>query len=308
MRPKINAVYFHADFDGVVAAAILVRLSNVHPELHAVNYHMKSEWASMCLKKPAAVVDFLFHPDADIWFDHHSDPFLKSEWKTNFLKRQHEWMSWDVNGLSCPVVISEHVKMAKSIRAHFIDYNRWSAKIDSAAYSSPSEATDLENPYILLSKIISYKENISYLSKIVMMISKYGIEKIFDDPKISKLAQDIRKIDLEVRKELEHITSYDGMVVVFDQSQFDWPYQRYYPYLIHPNASFVIGIYKSEVSYTISVGSNPWKSQPEIDLAKLCSSLGGGGHKTVAGVVVPTSARAKETAKQIKKEILAFYS
>ena len=64
-------IYFHCPcFDGIVSAALasdfLESRQGWHEvSLRGVNYHLKNESLAISLEKPAAVVDFLYHPDAD---------------------------------------------------------------------------------------------------------------------------------------------------------------------------------------------------------------------------------------------------
>ena len=76
------SVYFHKDFDGVCSAALFSEIlesfsfcSRGEIALIGVDYDIKSEWRSRSLSSPNAVLDFLFHPEANWWFDHHASTF-----------------------------------------------------------------------------------------------------------------------------------------------------------------------------------------------------------------------------------------
>src|SRR5262249_53891823 len=118
--PDLKSLYYHRDFDGVVSAAMLLSLLETTPSLHPVDYHLKSYWASMRLDSPAAIVDFLFHPDATVWIDHHVQPFVLSEWAD--LALHHKFYIWDVNALSCPPVIEKAFHFSRKLRNHFASY------------------------------------------------------------------------------------------------------------------------------------------------------------------------------------------
>ena len=78
-----GTLYFHsACFDGLVSAVLAwVFLETKDWRFQGfipVNYDVRTMWLSDPLKTPAAIVDFLYHPDADFWADHHPTTFLTS--------------------------------------------------------------------------------------------------------------------------------------------------------------------------------------------------------------------------------------
>jgi len=151
-RLDIDEVYFHRDFDGVVAAAVLLRQAAGEPRLIPVDYDLKDQWSSMPVHSRSAVVDFLFHPQSGYWYDHHRDPFLDPAWKKNF--RPSPRLAWEPTAPSCPPVILAALPCPKPVRRHFAQYVRWSSIIDSARYVSPQQATDLSIPYLRLSRAL----------------------------------------------------------------------------------------------------------------------------------------------------------
>lgn len=71
-------IYFHKDFDGFVATALFLKINEESHLLGAdsvvlkpVNYELKKTWLKTMLERPNVVIDFLYHPKADWWFDHH---------------------------------------------------------------------------------------------------------------------------------------------------------------------------------------------------------------------------------------------
>src|SRR5687767_2266784 len=84
MRAPV-ALYFHsACVDGLVSAALCTWLRLHEDPAHAfeawepVDYLSKDVWRQRDLGPHAAVVDFLFHPGATWWFDHHGSTFGNS--------------------------------------------------------------------------------------------------------------------------------------------------------------------------------------------------------------------------------------
>lgn len=299
--PQLADLYYHRDFDGVVSAALLLALSRKKLVLHPVNYDISSQWSSMKLGAATGVVDFLFHPDALLWIDHHADPFLSSEWKTRVEGNKN--YIWDTNAPSCPQLIQQHFDISEVIHRHFADYVSWSSIIDSALFSSAKQATDLTNPFILLSKVLSLPVPGDFPNLVVEQVLENPVDAVLAHPRIETEADKVTAFECVVRQEAPALIHFDGLVARFDQSTKTWPYQRYFPYTVYPEAVFVIGIYKTDVALIVSVGANPWKPSPGVDLALLCRKLGGGGRKDVAGVPVGTYTDAMDVANQLTKAI-----
>ncbi|MCI0490797.1 MAG: hypothetical protein L0229_29745 [Blastocatellia bacterium] len=299
--PDLGSLYYHRDFDGAVSAAMLASLLSTTPQLYPVDYQLKARWASMDLEKPAAVVDFLFHPDATLWIDHHVNPFVLPEWKEIAFRRRFHL--WDTDAPSCPPLINRVFHFPENLSEHFAPYIHWSSIIDSARYESPQAATDLNNPFLLLSKILALPDTEAVINRVVREITHRPIDAVLAHPEIQPLAEKVMNIEYRMKKEVSKLIRYDGLVVFLDQSFKSWPYQRYYPYLIHPDASYVVGIYRSDHSFTVSVGANPWRPEPEIHLGLLCNQLGGGGRKNVAGVPATNVEMAHIIANRIIEKL-----
>src|SRR5690348_4888820 len=90
---KTATLYFHSHcFDGLVSATLAWVLLESEgwdfQEFIPVNYDIRATWLSGSLKKPAAVVDFLYHPEAAFWADHHVTTFLNEPVQADFAKRR----------------------------------------------------------------------------------------------------------------------------------------------------------------------------------------------------------------------------
>lgn len=301
--PQLEHVYYHRDFDGVVSAAMVASLSNPNATLHPVNYDLKSRWLSIKLEQPAGIVDFLFHPDATLWVDHHVNPYITPEWKN--IAKQSEYYIWDSNAPACPPLVEKFFNLPHMLHEHFKAYIHWSEIIDSASYESPQAATDLRNPYLLLAKVISLPCEDYFINKIVRCIMKSPIYEVISEPDIFHLAKLVRDEEWTVQEKLSKLIKYDGLIAFLDQSQEDWPYQRYYPYVLYPDAKYVVGIYKTSPSFVVSVGANPWKTDSKIDLGELASSLGGGGHRNVAGIPAESPQVARDIAMEVIEQLHA---
>ena len=293
---NLKAIYYHSDFDGIVSASMLYRFVGKVSNLYPVDYHLQKDWANKHLLRPSAIVDFLYHPDATFWFDHHSNPFVKASWRNSFFETSKQ--IWRPRAPSCPPVILEALPFTEVDKAHFAEYIHWSSVIDSALYMSVEEATDSHNPFIKLSRVIPIIKDAAK-SEMVKLIAHNRVSAVLQHPFIVAGLKLIEHIDDTISENLTDLMQFDGIVVKLDQSSYDWPYQRYQAYKFYPKARFVVGIYKARQLFTVSVGPNPWQMPPDIDIGTICRRWGGGGHKTVGGMMFANVKAAKEAADEV---------
>ena len=141
-------VYYHNDFDGMAASAIFAKFlylkSNISFEeivFYSVDYNLKASWATHKLQNPCAVIDFLFHPKSDWWFDHHSTSFQNETLKLLYGKSDKKKKLWDTKFQSCPSLLISHFRkyyqeLSLLIREDYKELIEWSDIIDSGCYES----------------------------------------------------------------------------------------------------------------------------------------------------------------------------
>src|SRR5258707_5892719 len=141
------SLYFHSPcFDGIASSVLTLDFLETSQnwtfeELLAVNYDSRIGWLSSSRRKPFAVVDFLYHPDADFWADHHQTTFLKPSLKQHFEEQNNSYLIYNSKSGSC-------AKLLWRVLAQRFDYQnrcfaelvKWADKIDSARYVSVEEA------------------------------------------------------------------------------------------------------------------------------------------------------------------------
>jgi len=92
----------------------------------------------------------------------------------------------------------------------------------------------------------------------------------------------------------------DG-VIFFDVSDLDLEgYNKFIPYLLHPECVYSISVSASAVRAKVSLGTNPWnQATADQNLASLAEKFGGGGHQRVAAISFDPKdlPRAREVAR-----------
>ena len=98
----------------------------------------------------------------------------------------------------------------------------------------------------------------------------------------------------------ERSEARDG-VIFFDVSDLDLEgYNKFIPYLLHPECVYSVSVSSSATRAKVSLGTNPWnQATADQNLASLAEKFGGGGHPRVSAISFDPKevARAREVAK-----------
>jgi hypothetical protein len=143
----VGCVHFHSPcFDGIVSAVIVTDFLEaqrgwVEPVFRAVDYDLRATWLATPLPESSAVVDFLYHPDARFWADHHQTAFLDDRVRQHYEERKDPDLIYDARANSCADLLSDRLAQTfghrNPARADLVE---WADKIDSARYRSVDEA------------------------------------------------------------------------------------------------------------------------------------------------------------------------
>src|ERR1039458_3584660 len=160
-----STLYFHYPcFDGLVSAVLASEFLENHEHWHIgefqpVDYTLRHSWLSNDLKKPCAIVDFLYHPQAEFWADHHQTSILTSTAKEDFQRRKSKFcLLFDARARSCASLLFQRLRRFLTHKPHMEEMAAWAEKIDSAAYSSVEEAILGDAPALRIARTLSAEE------------------------------------------------------------------------------------------------------------------------------------------------------
>jgi hypothetical protein len=98
----------------------------------------------------------------------------------------------------------------------------------------------------------------------------------------------------------------DG-VIFFDLSDLDLEgYNKFIPYMLHPDARYSVSVIVSATRSKVSIGSNPWNpDSTKHNLATLAEQYGGGGHPRVSAISFEPEdiERARYVAREIAEKL-----
>jgi nanoRNase/pAp phosphatase (c-di-AMP/oligoRNAs hydrolase) len=97
----------------------------------------------------------------------------------------------------------------------------------------------------------------------------------------------------------------DG-TIFFDLTGEDFEgYNKFIPYYLFPESTYVVSVSTSTYRTKVSVGSSPWVESIGHNLASICERYGGGGHPRVGAISFPVGAveEARQAAHEIVREL-----
>lgn len=310
--PKHATLYLHFPcFDGVVSAVLTSSfLKRIHgwivDRLEPVNYNIKDQWLERVLSPHSAVVDFLYHPQAEFWADHHSTTFLTTEAKADFERRGSSWLLYDKQSGSCASLLWSCFQERLSSNTNFEEMVRWAEKIDSASYDSVEEAISSRHPAMVLTRSLTVEPDQTYLEHLVLGLERHSLQRIAKTDEVRRRfdeAESRSALGLEYVAKNIHLV---GDVALFDVEDNGAFLNRYAPYHFFPRAHYSIGIVHFENSTKITAMRNPWLNFESVNLGGFMKGFGGGGHQRVGSVIVPNDQTDK--ISQVVSDLLRFTS
>jgi len=294
--PNTQAIrlHFHAPcFDGAVSAALagtyLERVRGYREvALQGVNYDLRDGWLKSELPRPCAIVDFLYHPSADFWADHHPTAFLTPEARLDYESRHSPDLFYDREATSCALLIWRKWGAELSpLNLHFEELVHWADRVDSARYASVEEAVALELPALQINLALGTAGTEAFSRRLVGLFRELPIEEVNALPEVRNEFEKgwaLQQLGMERLAKAVWLTA--NGIVAFDVDGRDVKVNRYAPFHFYPDARYSAGIARGTERASITTMRNPWREFPSAPLGEICAKFGGGGHRRVGSIVV----------------------
>lgn len=249
------------------------------------------------------MVDFLFHPDAAFWADHHGTTFLTDAARITFeASHRADWL-YDVEAKSCAALLQRYVgKMQGTLAASFEQAAAWADRLDSADYDSVEEAVRPREAAPSISLSFAARPDPAYSVRLVRLFRDVGgdFDAMAADPEVSAAVVEAKsRVDEGLRVLRGGIEENDAEIVTFDVEAGDALIPRYGPYLVNPNARYSAGIVRHGGQAKITTMRNPWREFRGVNLGQLCARYGGGGHERVGSILVREGSSARAVLNRI---------
>ena len=308
MKSRLH-LYFHSPcFDGIASAVLArdflrVRHHVATRDLHAIDYASKPGWLARRLPTASAVVDFLFHPGATFWADHHGTTFLREEDRSLVATaRNPDWIYQD-QAASCALLLWNQLEARHGHRNEsYRTLVEWADRIDGARYDSVEEAVLPESPALRINLSLTLGRSGRYCERLVDLLQTRSLEQVARHPDVRRRADRVLAGTERGMREFRRAARLENGVVVFDVRERQSPINRYLPYVVFPKADYSAGIVRRGDSVKITAMRNPWKEFEGVRIGSLFESVGGGGHPRVGSVLLEGRKAAK--AQGVLKSIL----
>jgi hypothetical protein len=287
-------LYFHSPcFDGIASSVLALDFLEgsqnwTFEELRAVNYDSRTGWLSRRLSKPFAVVDFLYHPDAEFWADHHQTSFLEPSLKEHFEDQRNPYHIYNSRSGSCAKLLWHVLALRFNYRnSRFAELVKWADKIDSARYRSVEEAISGPYPALNINRTLVINKDPDYPAWLVTQLRKQSLDEIGRLPEVvekSNEAKTLIQTGLDRVSQTVHLDGAD--IAVFDVDSSDVLINRYAPYHFFPKARYSLGMVRTTDGIKITAMRNPWLQFPSVYLGKIFERFGGGGHRRVGSLLL----------------------
>lgn len=281
-------------FDGLVSAALARDYLETHAgwrstEFGFVNYNQQTTWLESRLPPVAAVVDFLYHPDAVFWADHHGTTFASPEAARHFASRgSGRTLLYDRSSPSCAMLLWNHFGEMSSDRERYGEMAAWADRIDSARYASVEEAVFGESPAMRINASLSVDATPQYGEFLLRCMRTMTLAEIAASPEVEPKAADVRRrTELGLADVAAAAHRRHGTIAVFAGTPSDGAQiNRYSLFHFFPDARYSVALIDGSGGWKVTAMRNPWLEFESVDLGSIFRSYGGGGHQRVASAVL----------------------
>ena len=312
---KVRVCFHDRCFDGAASAAIFLRFYRERIEPRAAFHftgltHRATHLfqARMFDGDENAIVDFKYSssPRVTWWFDHHQSAFLSPADAEHFRRDRSGRKFYNPEFKSCTKLLATVAQEKFGFNATpLAELIRWGDVIDGAQFPTPESAVQLTEPATQLALVIEAAPEPGLVPRLIPELAARSLAEIVGVPDVARhLRPLLERHERSIEVLRQRCEARDG-VVFFDVSDQDLEgYNKFIPYLLHPDCFYSVGVSASGARAKVSLGSNPWKTaEPEMNLATLAERFGGGGHPRVAAISFEPS--DLERARQVAREIAA---
>jgi hypothetical protein len=314
---KVRLCFHDRCFDGAASAAVFFRFfrERLHPgaEFHftGMTHRARQPFEEGLFDGDEnVIVDFKYSssPRVTWWFDHHQSAFLTPADAEHFRNDHHGHKFYDPDYKSCTKLIADVTSRQFGFDVKpLAELIHWGDIIDGAQYPTPESAVALREPATQLALVIEAAPEEGLVSKIIPDMSERSLAEMIRLPIVAKHLGPLLERHQHSVDVLRQRTEVSGGVIFFDLSDLNLDgYNKFIPYMLHPEARYSVSVIASPVRTKISIGSNPWNPDAaEDNLASLAEQYGGGGHPRVAAISLEPNdvERAKRIAREIAQKL-----
>jgi hypothetical protein len=257
------------DFDGVVCAVLLrVAIGKHLPILWAQPNDMQNGRVDVGPKD--IIANLPIHDNCAMWFDHHVSNETKAPIKGLFRVAP-----------SAAGLIYEYYQNA--IGTRFQTLVEQTDKIDDARLGLDEILHPEKYPYVLLSMTISaeHSSDLVYCDEMVERLMSRDMDEVMADPQVIQRCDRVIAENKAYEVHLKQHTRIQGIVTITDFRGLD-PVpngNRFLVYSLFPKTVVNMKIFYEKSQTVIKLGHSIINRNCNVNVGKLLSQYGGGGHK-----------------------------
>src|SRR6202163_3176484 len=310
---KVRLCFHDRCFDGTASAALFYRFyqecfdPKAEFRFSGMTHKAKHPWeAGLFDGDENAIVDFTYSnsPKVTWWFDHHQSAFLTPADAAQFREHPGKHLFYEPDYKSCTKLIATVAKEKFGFNTKPLeDLIHWGDIIDGAQYPTAQSAVEIAEPATQLALVIEAAPEDGLPARIIPELAYRSLAEMVQLPLVAKHLQPLlqrHRRSIEVLR--ERAEARDG-VIFFDVSGLDLEgYNKFIPYLLHPECVYSVSVSSSAQRAKVSLGTNPWnQATADKNLASLAEQIGGGGHARVGAISVEPGdlPRPREVAQKI---------
>jgi len=298
-------VIYRGDLDGTVCAALLIDIGLCDELLQAHPKDMQE--GKIDVMNYDIICNLPYHPNCEMWFDHHSSEINKNRLPQNFKGLVD--VAPSAAGLVYTYFLPDHPELKKYEQLVYETDLFDSANLTLEQVKNPEGVFLLGyllDPRTGLGLVHDFTvSNFKWVSQVPDLLTKHSIDEVL---KMSDTQERIKKYYemQEVAAEFYLSNSYlDGNVIVTDVRNKTIPAANRFliytlPGLESGNISVRIADGKKGEFNTISVAHSIFVRTSSVDSGELCKKYGGGGYRGAA-----TCQPSIEDSDRVLKEIIA---
>ena len=310
LMTRVRLCFHDRCFDGTASAALFYRFYREHFNKSAefgftgMTHKAAQPWVPGLFDgNENVIVDFKYSnsPQLTWWFDHHQSAFLNPADAEQFRQHPGVHMYYDPTYKSCTKFIATiaNEKFGYDI-SPLAELIHWGDIIDGAQYASPEAAVEMVEPATQLALVIEAAPEDGLPARIIPELAYRPLKEMVQLPIVAQHLGPLLKRHRDSIEILRQRCEARDGVVFFDVADLDLEgYNKFIPYLLHPECVYSVSVSASRVRAKVSLGTNPWNlASADANLASLAEQYGGGGHQRVSAISFdPTEiARAREVA------------
>ncbi len=276
-----------------------------------VNYYLLPQWIDENFfakhklfkgkRNPAIVVDFLYHPQAAFWFEHHPTTFKRASWKKNFRSDKQHRLEPERPSCTHLVYASLKKEFGWKPAQHLTELVKWLDVIDGARYRSARQTIEIKEPALQVNEFVDMKlHGAAEDAWIINMLATQPLSKIARIPRVANFVKRLRKKYAAGLAFIKKKTQVIGKVGFIDRTGSLLEFPHYGLYYEFPRINYFVRVSNRDGLCHVNAGISPWKKgNGTIHIGKLLMPFGGGGHETVGGVEFTTRKKAMDAARKI---------